>query len=446
VRKLAMIVLSIFLAAGQAAAVETYDQSRFLSRVRQHSKDLKLADKDRELAGAQKKAAFSAALPQVYAEAGYTRNLSDYYMYADFGAMMGGESGISKFKINFDNEYSANVVLRQTLFSPGVRSGILAAEQYGRLTEMAYAAGEQTILITAKKMFRQTLLLEKVVELARDAEGNAHDNYLNVESKYKNGLVSQFELLQAEVRWKNAVPETEKAERNLGLALNTLKTWAGLPVDEPLDLEGGVDEIPDFPERPEFEKILSTRPDFNALQWEEKLRRTNMDAKRAASIPTLTANLVYAFSSQTNRFRMDNRNNLFTAGLTLSVPLFTGGYNAAQAAEARIELDKSRLKIEKAREDIHNEVADIYLQMKEAKDRILSAAATQVTAKKAFDIAEVASRSGIITQLELKDARIGYDQAKLNYFASVFDYLAAYFDWEKATGTVTDIADSSDAE
>jgi len=162
-----------------------------------------------------------------------------------------------------------------------------------------------------------------------------------------------------------------------------------------------------------------------------------MDVKRAAFIPTLSANLVYAFSSQANRFRLDNRNNLFTAGLTLSVPLFTGGYNSAQVAEARIELDKSRLRIEKARDEIHNEVADVYLRLKEARERIASATATQETAQKAFVIAETASRSGIITQLELKDARIGYDQAKLNTYAAVFDYLAAYFDWEKATGAVT---------
>lgn len=445
-KKTVLIVLSIFLAAGQAAAGETYDEARFLDRVRQHSKELKLAEKDRELAGVQKKAAFSAALPQVFAEAGYTRNLSDYYMYADFGAMMGGEAGISKFKINFDNEYDANIVLRQTLFSAGVRSGIRAAEQYRQLTEMAYAAGEQTILSIAKKMFHQTLLLEKVVDLARDAEGNAHDNYLSVRTKYENGVVSQFDLLQAEVRWKNAVPETEKSVRNLELALNNLKTWAGLPIDEPIDLEGGGDGIPDVPVRPDFEGILSSRPDFMALQWEEKLRRTSLDAKRAAFIPTLSASLVYAFSSQANRFRMDNRNNLFTAGLTLSVPLFTGGSNAAQVAQARIELEKSRLRIEKARDEIHNEVADVYLRLKEAKDRISSAAATQETAEKAFAIAETASRSGIITQLELKDARIGYDQAKLNYYASVFDYLAAYFDWEKATGTVTEAADPSDAK
>lgn len=436
-KKTTLIILSLCLAAGQAVAGETYDQARFLSRVRQHSKELKLVDKELELAGVRKKEAFSAALPQVFAEAGYTRNLSDYYMYADFGAMMGGEGGISKFKVNFNNEYSANVVLRQTLFSPGVRGGIRAAEQYRQLTETAYAAGEQAIISTAKKMFHQTLLLEKVVELARDAEGNAHENYLNVQTKYANGVVSQFELLQAEVRWKNAVPETEKAQRNLELALNNLKTWAGLPVDEPLVLEGGVEKVPDLPEDPKFEKILSSRPDFNSLQWEEKLRQTNMDVKRAAFIPTLSANLVYSFSSQANRFRLDNRNNLFTAGLTLSVPLFTGGYNSAQVAEARIELDKSRLRIEKARDEIHNEVADVYLRLKEARDRIASATATQETAQKAFAIAETASRSGIITQLELKDARIGYDQAKLNTYAATFDYLAAYFDWEKATGAVT---------
>ena len=54
--------------------------------------------------------------------------------------------------------------------------------------------------------------------------------------------------------------------------------------------------------------------------------------------------------------------------------------------------------------------------------------------EKAFEIAEITSDNGLATQLELKDARLAYDQAKLNYFAAQYEYLEAYFDWELAVG------------
>jgi hypothetical protein len=37
--------------------------------------------------------------------------------------------------------------------------------------------------------------------------------------------------------------------------------------------------------------------------------------------------------------------------------------------------------------------------------------------------------------LELKEARVAYDQAQLNGYAAVYDYLDAYFDWEQASST-----------
>jgi len=47
-----------------------------------------------------------------------------------------------------------------------------------------------------------------------------------------------------------------------------------------------------------------------------------------------------------------------------------------------------------------------------------------------------ASKSGLTTQLELKDSRIMLDQATMGFYSAIFEYLVAYFDWEKAIGSV----------
>ena len=72
--------------------------------------------------------------------------------------------------------------------------------------------------------------------------------------------------------------------------------------------------------------------------------------------------------------------------------------------------------------------------MEESFQRITSARATLKAAEKAFQIAENTAKSGLATQLQLKDARVGYDMAMMNYYAATFDYLSAYFQWERATG------------
>jgi len=433
---LAALILSLSCTLLQA---ESYDLRSYLGLVQEHSKDLLLAKKQVDMAGVNKKQAVSIALPKVALQAGYKRNLTDYYMYADFGDFgaalgMPSSGAPAKFKVNRTNEYNANVALQQTLFSPSVGSAIKAANQYQKLADYVYDAGEQAILSAAKKMFYQALLLEKFWHVNQTAEENAKENYENMKLKFENGVVSEFELLQAQVRWQNAIPQTAEAKRNHELMVNNLKNWAGIPAADSLSLDGQFTDVPPMPEEMELQTILQRRPDYMALTWEEKLRRTNVAAKKAAFLPTLTGTVAYAYSAQSDQFKLEQKNNLYFAGLNLSLPIFTGGYQTSEVQKAQIELAKTRIKIDKARDNINNEISNIYLRLKEADQRIQSAKTTLKAAEKAFSIAEQTARSGLTTQLQLKDARVGYDQAMMNTYAAAFDYLAAYYDWQLATG------------
>ena len=79
-------------------------------------------------------------------------------------------------------------------------------------------------------------------------------------------------------------------------------------------------------------------------------------------------------------------------------------------------------------------MTNVFLQLNEAYERIASARTILKTAEKAFLIAENTAQRGLATQLQLKDARVGFDQAKMNYYAAVIDYLNAYLQWERAIG------------
>jgi outer membrane protein TolC len=273
-----------------------------------------------------------------------------------------------------------------------------------------------------------------VWELSRASEKNAHENYLQMKKKYDYGQISQFNLLQAEVRWQNQIPQTTKAKRNYELALNSLKNMAGIPDREKIGLLGDFSSIPPMPPMEKLDPILDRRPGYNALVWEEKLRGTGIKSEKANQLPSLSLNLTYNFSSLSDYFKLERQNHSYIVGLNLSIPIYTGGYMQAQVQKAKIEVEKTRLKIQKERDAISNEIRNIYLRLEEASKRIQAAKKTLETAKKAWEIAEVTAANGLATQLELKDARVAYDQSRLNSYAAAYDYLAAFFDWQQAVG------------
>jgi outer membrane protein TolC len=430
-----ILLMGFGLRAGTEAGMSTYTLEAFLKRVEGYSKDLKLAKKDLDMAKVYKKEAKSTALPEIRVEADYKRNLKDIFLFIDFPDFETGEMTNQKFKINYRNEYSLLARVSQTIFSFKVGSALRAAREYQKLTDFIYRAKHQTIVKFAKKAFYQALLLRKVWEVSRASEENAHGNYLDMKKKYDHGQVSQFRLLQAEARWQNMVPETTRAKRNYELALNTLKNMAGIPVLEVIELEGNFDRVPAVPVMEQLDIVLDRRPDFNALVWEEKLRSTGVKSERANRLPSLSLSLIYNFSSLSDYFKLERQNNSYIVGLNLSIPIFSGGYMEAQVQKSRIELEKTRIKIDKEKDAIYTELMSIYLRLEEAHERMQSAKKTLETARKAFEIAEVTAANGLATQLELKDARMVYDQARLNRYAAAYDYLDAYFDWQQAVGS-----------
>ncbi len=425
--------IQIFLAAALLQA-QPYDLDSFLSLVKQNNKDLKLAQKELEMAKAVKKEAWATALPKVMAMGDYKRNLLENYLYVDFPDFKTGQLVKQKFKISRNNEFRFNTVLQQTLFSFKVGDALRAAGQYAGLTAEAYRASYQGVTTAAKKLFYQALLLKKVLDITETAEQNAHENYLHVKEKYEQGLVSELEYLQAEVRWRNEIPKVTEARKNYDILIANLKDFAGIPQDQELVLQGSLESYPPKPRPVQTDSILNRRPDFKALLWEKRLRQTNVSSQLAGYLPTLDGSFIFAYSSQSDAWKFENENKNFILGLTLNIPIYTGGYTGAQVQKAKIELSKTEIRIEKTKEKISNDLKSLYLRIDEAQQRISSAQAALQTAQKAFEIAQTSADNGVITQLDLKQTRLFLDQARLNYYLAIYDYLAAYFDWQQATG------------
>ena len=431
------IVTILFLILGVVYANDnSYSIEQFLKLVEEYSKDLKLAEKDLEMADARYREALSTALPKISASGTYNRNLGKMFLYVDFPDRETGQMTKQKFQMNFNNAFSATAMLQQTLFSLQVGDALRAAKQYEKLTEYIYQTSHQTIIGIAKKGYYRALLLHKVWEVKKAAEDNARENYENVKNKYDNGLVSEMELLQAEVNWKNKEPETTQARRNYEIGMIMLKNFAGISVDTQLSLSGNLETYPAFPDSMAFDKILEYRPDYNALLWERDLRETNVSAQRSEYYPYLTGHFVYNYSATSDEFKIDRENSSYFVGINLEVPVYFGGYRSAQVQKAKIDLNKSEIRIGKTQDDIMQNIRNVRLRLHESYSRILSAQKTQETAFRAFEIAQTSADNGLATQLELKDSRIQVELAVLNYYVATYDFIGAYVDWELATGSV----------
>ncbi len=416
----AIAVLLIMITSVNVFAV-SYDLEEIIREAQDNNRDIQLARLEIKTASAETSAVYSRIIPHLNAGLGYNRNFIKS----------------TTFIGSYNNEYQLYAELNQTLFSFEVLRGIKAARYLKDLSAHMFESVRQGVIVQVKKDFYQVLLLKEIFEVVRNSEASSKENYDNMKDRYESGVVSEFDLLQAEVSWRNAIPQTLEARRDYDLALNNLKVLTGIPIDETLTLRGSMDSYPDIPGPISFEKAISRRPDYNVLVWEMKLWEMNILVQKSNYYPTLSATLNYSHAAASDQFRLENDSNNLVLGLALSIPIFSGGYTGAQVKKAEIELEKVSTRIAKLNESIEVELRNIELRMQEANIRIEAALKSVATARRAFEIAKTLVENKLATQIELNEIRVALDQAQVGYYSSVHDYLITYFDWELAVGTVS---------
>jgi outer membrane protein TolC len=414
-----------------------YNLESIIQLAEEKNKDIRLARAELKTASALKLEAISSALPTFEINAGYNRNFRENIFYFEAPDFQTGEITTQSFKTSFNNEYRLNAVLSQTIFSFDVGTAIQAANYYNKYTNYQFDTQRQAVITGVKKAFYQALLAQKVLEVSKDSETSAKDNYENISIRFEAGAASEFDKLQAEVRWQNSIPNTIRAQRNYDIALNNLKSLVEIPISEDLTLSGSLENYPPIPQGLNFEDVIGQRPDYAALQWEKRLQEKNVQVQYGNFLPSLKGNLTYSYTAASDKFKLERDNDNIILGLSLNIPIFTGGFNIAQVRKARAEVEKVKTRIAKADDNIQIEMQNIQLRLNEANQRIQATRKSVNVAERTFELAMSQAESGIITQVELKENRVALDEAQLNYYTAIYDYLESYFDWEQATGNVT---------
>lgn len=413
----------------------------YLSLVEANSLRLQNARTDRSLAEVQERLVRSQVYPTIAGQADYTRNFLDIEQEVPVGTSNAEIRGTNIYPIqtqtidvNRDNEFSLGFSVQQKIFDMTVFRALEASRRFIDFTGSTYEAQRQGLLTEAKRLYFQVLLLEEVLRVRESSQEIAFDNYLETQRRLENGVASPLEALRAEVNWKITEPDVSQAERNLNVALQNLKTFAGLDQADAIELAGSFE---DYPELPRFDGAFARRgerPDYRALLGRRQLQELNVAAERAKFYPTLSASLSYGWQGSDDGFDVSPGTDVLTAGLSLTVPVFLGGSRFASMEQARLELNQATTAIIMEDERIITELETLRLTLEEARLRIDSAEQTLSTAERAYQVSETSVASGLATQLELKDARVSLEQAQLNYVSAVFDYLSAYFDWQLAAG------------
>ena len=241
--------------------------------------------------------------------------------------------------------------------------------------------------------------------LVRDTVAAYRDTLRLTERRFAAGDVAELDV--ARVRGEVAATEADalaldrqRSRLEHGLALLLGEPASGFRV-EPAPWQTALPRVPaGVPST-----VLARRPDVSAAQNSLLAAQARVGVAQAAWFPSLalTASGGFASNELSDLFRWSAR--AWSVGALLSLPLLDGGRREAGVANARAELDAAlagyREQVLVAFRDVEDELASLRLLAEQADAQARAVEA----ASRATGLSETRWRNGLVSQLELLDAR-----------------------------------------
>lgn len=387
--------------------------------------DVKQLTLEHERAQEQVSEALSGFYPQLTAQGSY----------AYLGTVPVVEFQGMQVPFGASENMSFSLSLQQVLFSWGKIYNAYKITDIGeKIAELSLERRKQEVRYAVADAFYGMLVLKEAVTVAHQHLKRLEDYEDALRTRYRAGLVSQFELLRAQVQVANFKPAVIAVENNLALAREGFKLLLGLPQTQEFTLSGELTVIEeDFNLDELIATALRERIELKTVQHGLEIARLNRQIVRRTNLPTVVAGATYDYSKP-YLIAEDEWGSTVSFNIGFQWPLFTGMNTYSKSRQATIAIHEAELAYETLSEAIILEVKQGYLNLLAAKEAFATADENVGLAEEAFETIETRYQSGLATNVEFTVEQLALRQAQLNYLTSLKDYYTSMAEIYKAIG------------
>lgn len=445
IKILKLTILSLSLAfvninvLGQESVLKL-DLETALRIAHDNNPTIKIADIEIQRVDYAKKEAIGALLPSLNAVGQYTDNVMKQVMFMpeSFSALMGGQKYM---EMGYKNSYNGVLSTQIPIVNFTLWQNIKNKQNDIDIIIEKSRASKIEMTKQVKDAYYGVLLSKSSLKVLEQSHKNALETLKNIENSYKQGVVSEYDFIRAQVNVNNLNPILINAKNGVDLAIMQLRMILSLPAEQNIEtqetLESFNKNISLFSQI-DKETALTQNSDLKILDYNITGLENQLKLINTQHLPMLSASGNYIYQTQSEDFDFKEYNWVSSAsiGLQLTVPLFSGMQKVNQAKQVKMAIKGLQLQREYAKDGINLQIQAAINQMKAAKEQLNVNKDAIKQAERGYEIAKVRYQVGSGTILELNDSELSLTQSSLNYQQSLYNFLSAQANVEKIMGNI----------
>ena len=314
----------------------------------------------------------------------------------------------------------------------------LSGDQVELAVEQARESRLGTVA-SVKQAFYGILFAKEAYKVYNSVYENAVENFRLTEMRYNAAKASELDLTRAKANVAAAIPNLYNAENSVELALWQLKAVMGVDLDRNIDIAGTLEEYAGqmFSDIAEGERAsLDGNSQLRQLAQQAEMLSRQIRMQQYAYLPTLALTFSYSYLTQSDIFNLSQWKWFpsSTIGLSLSIPIFSGGQRYHTIKQTRVQADELELQRENAERQLRIGIRQSLGTMDTAMRTYDASKEALTSAEKAYDIAVKSYQLGKSTLTDLNNVELTLTQSRLAVSQAIYNFVIAKAGLEQTLG------------
>ncbi len=460
IKLIALVLVALAGVSNRAIGQEsrTFDLQQCIEYAIENNPQLKIAELEVDISKANVGEYRSIGLPQINADINFTQNLAiqtnfitDFISPVTYQVLL--QEGLienipdidtTPIPAAFGTDYTARagVQVSQLVFDGSYFVGLKAAATFQEVSAKEQIKTKIDVAEAVEKSYYAVLISQENLELLVTNYQRLDSLLKETQLLYDNGFAEKIDVNRVKIEYNNIKTNLKTSTESLVTIVAQLKFQMGMPVDEPLVLEGDLEKIKMEPIDADLSGFdYVKRIEYDILNTNKNL--VSLDAKRykVAYMPNIQANFNAGFNSGTNNFSdltdFGNDQVWFDYsnwGLTMNIPIFDGLQKSYIIQQKKIELQQLDRNQQFLENSIDLEIMQSKINLNNNIERLNTQQENVALAREVFDITRIKYQEGVGQNIEVIDADAAYKTAQLNYQNALYDALVARVELKKALG------------
>ncbi len=298
-------------------------------------------------------------------------------------------------------------------------------------------SAKQQLTFSVKQAYYNVWLTDQSLKVAQSSYDNMDKHFQRIETLYKVGTASKFDLLRAEVQRDKIKPDVISAQNKVVLAKLQLATAIGFPKEKQFAIDFDATKM-EMPESVKYslQVLLETayrdRVDFHQIHQLAESKKLQTELTQIG-VNRPSVDLTAAYGATAKDISLGSYSGAYTLTLEVKGNIFNKA-NKSKVEQAKGNEELVAIQEADLKDKVRLEVEQSIQSLSESIEITRANQASIDLGKESLRLTQARFEAGMATTMDIMDAQLALDQALNGYYQGIVGYLTAEAKIDLVTG------------